>query len=172
MGHFPGMLVEMAFIHLIAAFEAFLSDLLRAVLVHRPEMLKSDKRVTFEEVIDADSKDELISRLADREIGSLTYASFRKQASYIEERFGPVLQLSSEELGDLAEAYARRNVLLHNAGVVDQRFKDLAPNGAFELGETVSVSLSYWEGIRASLDGLASSLENGMLERFFKAEAT
>lgn len=170
MDHFPGLLMEMAFIHLVAAFEAFLTDLARAVLVHRPEMLRSGKQVTFEEVVDAESKDELISNLADKEIGSLSYFSFRKQALYLEERFGLSLELSDGDLDRLVEAYARRNVLLHNAGVANQQFKDLAPRTDIELGESIEVSLSYWEEVQVSFSGLATVMENGVVNRFFNPE--
>jgi hypothetical protein len=73
----------------VAAFEAFLSDLLEEVLIARPEMLKrSGKQVTYEDVVEASSHEELVAQLAEREIGGWFYRSFRDQAAILKERFG------------------------------------------------------------------------------------
>jgi hypothetical protein len=158
MAHYPGMLAEMSLMYLIATFEAFLSDLLFCLLTARPEILKSSRQITFQDVIEASSRDELIADLALKEINSWTYLSFADQATWLADRLGISLATMGVDQDAIGEAYARRNLLAHRGGVVDQRYLELASGSQAQPGERLESNTDYWAEVANALHELAGGL--------------
>lgn len=163
-----GKLADMALIYLIAMFEAFLGDLIRTVVRLRPEMLKSGKQVTAEDVVQADSKDDLIAMLAEREVDSLRKRSFADTIDRLRERFGLDVADASVDTDRLVEFHARRNILVHAGGKVDEAYLRLAPESELEVGERIETQVSEVEQLRMAFLEVATQLATDAKDRFFR----
>ena len=84
----PQMLLEMGLTYAGALFDAFISDVLFAILRHIPEKLRSGRTLTAEEALRFRDRDELIEDLARREMPDLTYESAERQLDYFRKSFG------------------------------------------------------------------------------------
>lgn len=120
---YPHLLMSMAFIYLIALFDSFLTDVFAAVLIERPETLKSKKQLTYDRILELHQKGELVEFMARREINELSYKSMADQFDYYKAKFNIDLADSNVELAALVEIRARRNLLVHNNGVVDDIYR-------------------------------------------------
>jgi hypothetical protein len=141
------LVAEMALINLVAPFEAFIGDLLKCVLTCRPEFLKaSDKPLKFADVVEAGSHETLIETLAEREVRSWINQSFRAQVKVLKTRFKADLAGPEDDIDpeDVIEMYARRNVLLHNRGIVNEAYLELAPHTDAKRGERLDTTVDYW----------------------------
>jgi hypothetical protein len=75
------MLLDIALIYRAALWEAFVTDGFRSVPVARPEMLRSSRQVTYETALAFPDRAAMIDFIAQREIGEMSYKSFRDQVS-------------------------------------------------------------------------------------------
>lgn len=163
------MVAEMALTAVVAAFEVYLLDSLRVVLVNRPEMIKrSKKTVAYADVVEAPSKEALIAQLADREIRGLGYETVPAQAQVIQNRFGVDLaDTDGVTIESIAETFARRNLLLHNDGTVNETY--LATSGVTEvaIGDRLQTSVAYWDEKSGELAKVAAHVSRALSARFF-----
>jgi hypothetical protein len=59
----------MALIYRVALFDAYVPDMIKAVLLHLPGMLKDSKKtLTWEEVLNLHTKGIVVESLVDREV--------------------------------------------------------------------------------------------------------
>jgi hypothetical protein len=162
---FPTMLIEMALIYLIALFDAYVADVFRAVLISRPEMLRSHRQLTYEVILSFEDRGSLIDAMAAREINDIAYKSLSEQVRYYAERFGVDLRSSDKvSVDELVEVTARRNLLVHNAGIVNSVYLDTVPVASVSLGDRLVVDESYWRyaknGIFAAVRVIDVELRN------------
>lgn len=165
---YPDMLLEMGYIYLIALFDAYLTDVFTAVLIFKPEILKSKKQLTYEKIIELSEQGGLISFLAHREMNELSYKSIGEQNDFYKSRFGIDLENSGIPLKVLTELRATRNILVHNRGVVNHIFLELIPDTDYSLGDKIILSIEDWLKTFDHLRQVAKYLKEILLEKFFR----
>jgi hypothetical protein len=163
---FPTMLLDMALIYLIALFEAYIADSLRAVLVFRPEAMRSRKQITYETVLSFDDRDQMIEAMASREINDVAYKGFRDQVAHYTDRFGVSILPSDVDEDAIVEAMARRNLLVHNNGVVNEVYISTVPAASGRVGERLTVEQDYWDRIAQELSRIAAHVHAVLRDKF------
>ena len=78
-------------------------DILTAILLDNPDMLKSKKTMTHEDIIDNVTGKSLVTAMAHKELSQLDNESITIQLKYISDKFGMELIKKSEHLDQLAE---------------------------------------------------------------------
>ena len=139
---------EMPFIHgdntlitLITRFEDFVSDYLSIVYLKYPKKYLDSKTITFSEISEmgVSSIKELILR---REIDRTMRESFSSWFDTLEEHkldFG----ICKNELCSLAEIYARRNIIVHNSGYVNESYISLSKATSATIGDRLFADDEY-----------------------------
>jgi hypothetical protein len=164
---YPHMMMNMSFIYLVALFDAFLGDMFTAVLTHRPETMKSkEKKLSYERILERTSEGDLISFMARREINDLSYKSVIDQARYYKDKFNIDLGDSGVGVSVLAEIQARRNLFVHNRGVVNQIYLDRVGKSPHHLGEVLNIEHEYWNESRQRLDAVAIYVHKAVVDKF------
>lgn len=143
----PSLLREMALVYTLAQFESFVYDSLLTVLVCRPEVLRRGqerKSVSYKTVLDSmDSKDSLVRSIAERELSQIFYKSAKDQPEALANSLGIDLDWSSEDLRKLEVAMAKRNLLVHNGGLVNEIYLGTDSDCGISLGQPISVESEY-----------------------------
>ena len=165
---YPYILMSMAFIYLVALFDSFLTDVFAAVLIERPETLKSKKQLTYDRILELHQKGELVEFMARREINELSYKSMADQFDYYKAKFNIDLADSNVELAALVEIRARRNLLVHNNGVVDEIYMEAIKHTTYNLGEHVEITFDYWNECKERQNSVATFVHKSVLEKFVK----
>lgn len=168
---YPNLLMNMAFIYLVALFDAFLTDVFAAVLIERPEALKSKKQLTYDKILELQQKGELIKFMAQREINELSYKSMADQSNYYKAKFNINLAGSGVELTALIEIRARRNLLVHNNGIVNDMYMETVKYTTYSLGDRVELTFDYWNECKKQLDSVATFVHKSVLDKFFKGNS-
>jgi hypothetical protein len=167
---YPRLLVSMAFIYLVALFDAFLTDVFAAVLIERPDALKSKKQLTYDKILELQQKGELVAFMARREINELSYKSMADQSDYYKAKFNIDLADSEVELAALIEIRARRNLLVHNNGVANDIYMEAVKHTTYNLGERVEITFDYWNECKERLNSVADFVHKSVLEKFVKED--
>jgi hypothetical protein len=126
----------------VAAFEVFLFDFLHRLLLHNPRQF-SERRLDFGSVLKAASRDEIISGVIQRQLNELRYEHLRDWFTAAD-RAVKLDCPAEEEIDALAEIKAARDILEHNAGVVNATYRRKAGKKApYEVGDHVELDDAY-----------------------------
>ncbi|MGR4849965.1 hypothetical protein [Streptomyces sp. LARHCF252] len=174
------MVAEYGMTRCVENFLSYVSDVLTETLVSRPDLLKSQEQVTYEEVLSHDSIEAFAAWAAERRVSQLSFKGLEDVAAYIEKRLGLKIHDSDKHWALLRRGVAIRNLAVHRRGIVDARFTRIVPGAKigeryqFDLREYIAVASS---AIRVVVDfdskvatkfGLArmSKEDSGVLKRF------
>ena len=117
-----------AFVSSVASVEDYLSKIMMWILLCDNKRIKCtiagvnfSKEVAIVDLIDKD-KDTLIKNVIDQRIEGLFYASPQKQREYFEKALD--IKVDDDIWGKWVEIKARRDLWVHNAGIVNQVYID------------------------------------------------
>ena len=126
----------------VSAFEAFLFNFLHRILLHNPWQF-SERQLDFGTVLKAASRDEIVSGVILRQLNELKYEHLREWFAAVNK----AVKLDSpaeDEIDALAEIKAARDILEHNAGVVNEIYRRKAGKRArYEVGDHVELEDAY-----------------------------
>jgi hypothetical protein len=120
---YPEMVMDMTFVYLCAAYDAYFQDYLVSFILACPQCLRSKRQLTYEQVLDHLETGTLLQYLAEREAHELAYKSFEDQIKFLGGR-GVVLPADVVDIPLIQELMGIRNLIMHNDGVVNNRFLD------------------------------------------------
>ncbi len=136
-------LITFTFRQFVTAFEAFLFNFLHRLLLHNPWPF-SQRQLDFRTVLEAASRDEIISAVILKQLNELKYEQLREWFVAINK----AVKLdcpSEDEIDALAEIKAARDVLEHNAGIVNETYRRKAGKRArYEIGDFVELEDAYY----------------------------
>ena len=130
----------MALTHVITTFEAFLNDFLVAIFTQRPNTLKSQNTVTFEQILSFSSMKQLINELSITRTRNILNENIDTIAKNLKDTFSiDITTLDGFDI--IREACYRRNIIIHNKGITDKKYCDQIPNS--EIGVTLLTDSQY-----------------------------
>jgi hypothetical protein len=172
-GSFPGLFFEMAFIYRFALWDAVLPDLIGAVATTRPEIFKSkdkEKILTYQQILEQPDMSALIELIVEREMNRFGRESVQNQREWFRGRLGGIdLYTSEPQCDQVVELTARRNLLVHASGIVNQTYLETVVNSPFEPGDRVSVDFDYYNGCDSLLTAIFEGLYASLLQKFCPA---
>lgn len=128
--------MEMFLARTVDNFQCYIVDLVRAVLRKRPEILtNSQPSISVETLLSFSSKEEIVHYIIERKVNSLAYQGFKELQDWCTERGIPIVLPAGEQRHDLPEIVATRNIIVHNRGLVDEKYLNVSANLSFKLGE-------------------------------------
>ena len=135
-------LAVFTFRQFVSTFEVFLFSFLHRILLHNPWQF-AKTRMDFDVILKAKDRDEAISEVILKQLNELRYEKLRDWFDGLNR----ALQLdcpSDEEINALAEVKATRDILEHNAGVVNDIYLRKAGNKArYIVGEQIEIDDTY-----------------------------
>jgi hypothetical protein len=153
-------LATFTFRQFVSALEAFLFNFLHRLLLHNPWQL-SEKQLDFSAVLKAANRDEIISGVILKQLNDLKYEQLREWFASINK----AVKLdcpTEDEIDALAEIKAARDLLEHNAGVVNEIYRRKAGRRACgEVGDHIEIEDAYhlesWRLIKKIVRDLPSA---------------
>ncbi len=114
-------LAEMTLSYLITFQEGFIKDYLMSIFIHRKSILKSSKKITYEEILSFRSVKSLTSFMAQKEVESLGYGSIDDIKEKISKKFK--IDISGfKKWKNIREANYRRNIIIHNKAITNDTY--------------------------------------------------
>jgi len=137
-----GYLTEATFQHFVSLFEDFVGDFLRLWLNHFPMSLSSNE-VMFKTVLECKDKAEIIGAVVESKLHSLQYQRVADWFEYIE-KLAKLDCPTPDQIKQLAEIKATRDILVHNKGIANAIYVDKSMGRArFAVGDQVDVPEHY-----------------------------
>jgi hypothetical protein len=135
---------------LLSEFDAFVSGLLRLYYKAQPDALKeSDRSLTLSELLEFGSIDSARDYIIEKEIETVLRKSPAEQFDALEKRLGIPLRKGLTVWPAFIELNERRNLFVHNDGVVTRHYLETCKKagcdvGAVSRGVTLPISDSYF----------------------------
>jgi hypothetical protein len=136
-------------IGMVSAFDTFVSQLIRAVLLRKPEILSSsEKNISFADLVNLGSIEAAREQIVEREIDILMRSSHSDQIEWLEKKLDLDLR-KNDVWPKFVEICERRNLLTHTAGRVSTQYISVCGKhkydvGKVSVGEKLVVSSKYY----------------------------
>lgn len=155
-----GYLASATFQHFVSLFEDFVSGFLLAWLSAYPRSLEK-RQLAFETVLDSTDKTEIIRAVVRKELIEITYKRVDEWFKYLDK----IVHLGcpdEDQIKQLAEIKASRNVLVHNKGIVDAKYVEKSMGRArYQDDDMLEIPEQYhrdsWELIKQVVNDIADS---------------
>lgn len=130
---------------LTTVFEAFVFDFLRLLLTNDTRHLAQRKQIEVGVVLAASDKEAIVWHIVNRELNELKYDRPKAWFDYLNK----VVKLgcpTEDQIEQVAEMKAARDLLIHNSGVVNAIYLDKAGLKArYALDEKVVIDRAYFD---------------------------
>jgi hypothetical protein len=139
------------FVSLVSAYDHFLRELIRALLLIRPEILSaSEKTMRFSDLVKFDSIEAARHFIIEKEVDTVLRESHKEHFDWMQSKFDLPLTKGLHVWPEFIEITERRNLFVHTGGVVSEQYLKTCSeskadaNGASK-GDQLSVSPEYFE---------------------------
>lgn len=144
---------------LITRFEEFMSNFLTELYTLYPEKYLDQQQIRFSELVDK-GIDDIRKKIVLREVDEKMRASYMDWFKLLQEH-GMRFDSCKNELEKLKEIYARRNIIIHNAGRVNETYIKAVPESGLKEGE---VAFIYNEYLQKAFDTIKIIIYKIMIE--------
>ncbi|GEM_PF-6715111 len=153
-----GMVNVMAEIYAVALFDGLLVDLYRLCLTFVPQSLATQQRmVSLEQVMKANDIGSLQGQLITEEVDRFGFSSVLEQFKSFRSRLGVDVD-DLKVIAPLEQIRARRNIFVHNGGVVNESYLKIAEGSPIAIGEVLSLEKEELNSDISALNLAAKSL--------------
>ncbi|HRK38618.1 MAG TPA: hypothetical protein PK347_09525 [Burkholderiaceae bacterium] len=118
----PEILQRSLYTQLFSEYDAFVGSLLKAIYTKKPDLLKGiSRQISFNDLLDYENLNAVKLDMLEKEVESFRRNSYSEQFSTLESKFGLKLR-SFPEWGEFIELSQRRNLIVHNGGIVSDQY--------------------------------------------------
>jgi len=117
-------------------FEVFLADLMEIVFIRHPNLLPSNKQISFSDIVTCQDYQSLHRLMARREIHEIFYKGVEDIAKYFRERLN--INWNERHLSRVVLGSLIRNCVMHNSGRADPR---LARVSTYKIGDKIKLEV-------------------------------
>ena len=140
------LLYKNSFISLLSSAEWFYSQLLHYFYDKNPHVAGLKKKtLTFEELKSFGTVEDAEKYLIDSKIDGILRSSFTDWLETLKSELNLGLGYLKDFTIELIEIYQRRNLLVHNGGIVNSIYLSKIEGSEFKLGDTIDVDEKYLE---------------------------
>jgi len=132
---YKNTMAEMTLCRGVDNFLCYIADLMRMVFEMNPDMLKSNEKISYSEILGHESLESLKLEMIENKIFDLSNKGFRVLAKELEEKYGFTIYRNQDHLENIVELVEIRNLIVHNRGIVNAVFKERVPKSLKSIGE-------------------------------------
>lgn len=170
------VLVESTFTHIFAKLDSFIGVLLRVIYLKKDELLRGiERQITLTQILNFESLSQIKEYLLDQEIDSFRRDSYMEQFVALEKKFSVVLR-KFPEWGEFVELTQRRNILMHNGGVVSEQYLTMCKREGHQwkeepkIGEALTMLPEYYSRSIFLVEKVGFMLAHTLWRKVFPGE--
>lgn len=152
------------FVYAWAAFETYITLLLEELYHRRPELLKSENALTYEDAIS--HRESLVDFLIEQQLIRLGKLRFGDTLKYLRDRLGVALPERQQER--LRRYYVLRNVVAHNTGLVAPSLNRSLPAAVRVQAGEVRIGRSVLRSMLRHTRQAARTIERQVIRKFYR----
>lgn len=165
---------EQLLVQVVSIIEAYLDDILRYIYnkeLGRKSFIKEsksmDKRMSYKKILDFKSLEELHQLIVEETIGE--YQRWDERIKFFNDR--KKLNIKFDESGfkvkDLKKLTARRNIIIHRKGIVDQKYLADTKDKTYKIGDEIKIDQGYISNTLDGIEKLAEFIDKKVIEEYY-----
>lgn len=167
---------KQSIVSLVSRFDEFLGSFLEIALTHNQDWLKSDKTITYKELIELKSIDTAIKGVISKEVEKLLRSSHEEQIAYIDDKLKLGIREHFLNLPCFLEVAERRNLFVHTGGLVSSQYVERCRSFKCSIkdvteGHRLEVSEEYFEKAFSVFFEIGLRIGQAAFRRLFPGEA-
>ena len=172
----PETLQRSLFTQLFSEYDAFIGALLKAIYKEKTDLLKGiSRQISFADLLDYDNLNAIKLDMLEKEVETFRRASYVEQFASLETKFGLKLR-SFPEWGEFVELSQRRNLIVHNGGVVSDQYLLVCDRESYKfqdrpkLGDLLKLDGDYFSRATIVVSKVAFMLCHTLWRKLFPCE--
>lgn len=158
---------QLCYCSTLDAYIIYLQDALFEIALKRPEILRSQEKITIEEILEQQSNEELIHHIARRKVTELSNSGLNGLLSFFTEKLGiACLNTQSSCTTDIITLHDIRNCFVHNNGVIGDIFARRNPNYAEALGKKIRIDTRFGDNATQCLLFSVKQIDEIVINKF------
>lgn len=123
---------QLSIVFLVTAIEGYLGEITMIAIKNKPECLRCDRTITWDNVIKLKKYDSIINQFANQKLNDIMAGDWRKIETEFKKTFNIALnrKIDSEKM---LEVFEIRHAIVHNVGIPDNKFMDKVRKSGFGL---------------------------------------
>lgn len=168
---FAPLFREIVLCRSIDNFLAYISNLL--IVMHRSkhELLRSDEKISYQDILAAETREELIDMLIERRVINLGYKGFVELNDELNKRFKIKICETKSDLKKINELIETRNLFVHAGGVVNRQFLRKVPDSNERIGEKIDLTERVIDDV-SFLSNISIKFDARVIRKFKIKETT
>ncbi|GMU00997.1 hypothetical protein KH5H1_51170 [Corallococcus caeni] len=166
---YGGLLKAQEVVMLFAHLEAFLADSIRVICLKEPRVLKKNKKMQWDTILECGSWEGVIDKMVDEYVFEAGWGSIKDKIRNMRSAYGLEIGVSDTVLNALDAAEQLRNVLVHNGGRVSREYLERTGRNDVRVGDMVPLDGSYIEKLSATVTVLGGDVFSAIAVKFFGA---
>lgn len=172
----PKTLQRSLFTQLFSEYDAFVGALLKAIYKEKTDLLKGiSRQISFADLLDYDNLNAIKLDMLEKEVETFRRASYVEQFASLETKFGLKLR-SFPEWGEFVELSQRRNLVVHNGGLVSDQYLLVCEREGYKfqerpkLGDLLSLNGDYFSRATIVISKVAFMLCHTLWRKLFPCD--
>lgn len=142
----PDILNESTLMMILVKYEEAIAGIYRFLVMKFPELYLSKKSISYSEFLNSGTDIEDIKKyFVDKEVEEFMRSALKDWYNTFSTKHKMNFSAIDNELVDFKEMYYRRNIFVHNQGVVNEVYVKNVENTKFKIGEKLKVDKDYIE---------------------------
>ena len=137
------LITEMIISRLVDNYQTYLTEVIRAILRAKPEILRSSEQVKLEYVLNFDNIDALITDLIDQKAYELGHRGFSDLDKWCDSFLGVQLARNQPQRDELIEIIETRNLIIHNRSQVNKKYLSKVKGSNLLVGKMRPINHKY-----------------------------
>ena len=157
-------------IRIVDNFSTYLSEIVQAAMVKRPEILKSNELVKIEDVLRFSTYKDLIAFLVNKKVNELSYKNMLDFEKFVMDRTGLILTDYEYDKTNLMFGIEIRNIYTHSRGIVTEttmkRREKINHSRTLALGQIFEIDFDELTKMSNSLVNIARGFDEKFCNKF------
>lgn len=159
-------LLEMFLSRTVDNFQAYIVEMVRAVLHKQPRILSARKQeLSLGYILQFDSIEALTRDLIEGKVATLSYEGFGELEDWCQSKGIPLL-VPQGRREQVVELIATRNLIVHNRGIVDERYRKAVPASSFAVGHLRTLEIQDFQAATDLLDTVVRITDSAVAGKF------
>jgi len=164
---FSRIVNSQALVMLFAHLDAFMVDSVRTICRIRPDILKSDKKMEWVDIVSCGSWDKLIDQLVEQYSFQFGWQPIAKRLDFLKKQNGIDIVFPEEEMKVIDDAELTRNVVTHNGGNISQEYLARSKRTDVSIGQPIPITVDFIRQLFRAISLLGDALYKAIAKKFY-----
>ena len=127
-------------VSLLSEFDTYLGHIIRAIFYLKPELLNaSEKNLSFSKLLELENVESAREYIIEKEIETVLRDSHSQQFKWLENKIDTKLTIDLKSWKPFIELTERRNLFVHNDGIVNSQYLSVCKTNGVELSDKIKL---------------------------------